>query len=92
MDDAQKQKAIEQGQAITELKRSEGWSILEDRIKAEIDSSVADMRRLEIEGKPLEVIGSEYVSHIKLIDGLSKIFEILEEIESRKAEALENDE
>lgn len=88
MDDAEKNNAIHEGQAITDLKRQEGWQILEKRIRAEIDSSVADMRRLEIEEKSLQDIGSEYVKHSKLIDGLSRIFEIIDEIEDRKAEAI----
>lgn len=90
MTDADKAKAIEEGLAIAELKRQAGYNILVAKIDQRIKRAVAELRRIELQGRSLQDIGAEYVSQVKLIDGLNEVFTIIEDIESRKSEAEED--
>lgn len=90
MTDAEKAKAREEGIAIRELKRQSGWAILERKIDQKVKEATAELRRIELQGRSLQDIGAEYVSQVKLIDGLNQVFEIVNEIEARKEEADED--
>lgn len=88
MDDATRNKAIEEGLAIKELQRQEGWNVLKKHIDVKVRGALADIRRIELEGRNLQDIGAEYVSQVKLIDGLEAVLEIVKDIESRHEEAV----
>jgi len=85
MDD--KERAIEEGLAIKELERQEGWTILVRKIKAESLALFTDMKRIELEGRSLSDIGSEYVSIIQRANGLERVLEIVEKIKEAAAQA-----
>jgi hypothetical protein len=72
-----------EGLAINELKRSEGWQIIERRIREEIASTLTELRRIDLDKRTLESVGSEYISKIERINGLERVLEIVQEIEDR---------
>lgn len=83
----QKEKAIEQGLAIQELERSDGWQIVKAVIEEEQHSTLIDLRRIELEGRSLSDIGSDYIARIQRINGLGRVLEIIEEIKEKHQEA-----
>lgn len=78
---------IEEGLAIQDLIRSDGWKILEAKIKEEIE----DERRaiLEIRGKDIYSTAVEFIEHQKMMQGLERILEIVQEFLTAK-ENVEN--
>lgn len=63
----------EQGRAILELVKMEGWQILKQKIDSKVDQAVVDLRNMEVEGRNLSDVGSECVSLIKLIEGIKVV-------------------
>lgn len=86
MDD--KEKAIEDGLAIQDLERSQGWQIIKARIEEESQATLVDLRRIELEGRSLSDIGSDYISRIQRINGLERVLEIVTEIKEKHEEAI----
>lgn len=82
-----RERATDEGLAIQELKRSEGWPIIESKIKEETQSAVEDLRRISLDGRSLGEVGSEYIALIQKINGLERVLEIVREIEERYQEA-----
>lgn len=82
------EREIEEGIAIAELKRSEGWQVLMGHVQAEIAKCVADQRAIEISGRPLQEIATDYISVTQRINGLNRVLEIANEIEERKERAV----
>jgi len=68
---------IEKGRAIKDTIESDGWKLIEARIKEEIE----DERRaiLEIEGKDIYSTAIEFVEHQKMMQGLERVFDIIKE-------------
>jgi len=87
MTEADREKAIQEGLAIQELQRQLGWKILLDHIQTEVDRAMLEMRNMELQGKSLQDIGVEYVSQVKLIEGLDKVKAIVRDIENRRESA-----
>lgn len=73
----------EEALAIMELEKTEGWQILKERIESEEKSAMRELRRIELEGRSLESIGSDYIANIQRINGLNRVLEIVEEIKER---------
>ena len=68
---------IEEGKAIQDLIRQDGWRLLQAKIKEEIE----DERRalMEINPKSFPELAMEFIGHQKTMRGLERIFEIVEE-------------
>lgn len=85
-----KEKAIEEGLAIQDLERTEGWAIIKAKIVEESQATLADLRRIELEGRSLGDIGSDYIARIQRINGLERVLEIVTEIKEAHQEAARN--
>jgi len=83
-----RQQVITQGRAVQDLVKMEGWAYLKLRIDKEIASTVEELRDIRLEGKTLELIGAEFVEKQKLIDGLSRTQEIINEMAEEMDQAL----
>jgi len=81
------ERKIEEGLAIIELERQEGWNMLVNKIKNESLQLFKDMKRIELEGRSLSDIGSEYVSIIQKANGLERVLTIVEEIKEAYEQA-----
>ena len=68
---------IEEGKAIQDLIRQDGWRLLQEKIKEEIE----DERRalMEINPKSFPELAMEFIGHQKMMKGLERILEIVEE-------------
>ena len=70
---------------MQELKRNEGWVTLTTLLEQEIAQAQEEMRDIETEGRTLHEIGADFVRLQKLIDGLKRpqqlVQELLEEFE-----------
>lgn len=70
---------------MQELKRNEGYVTLMALIDQEIAQAQEEMRDIETEGRTLHEIGADFVRLQKLIDGLKRpqqlVQELLEEFE-----------
>lgn len=79
------EQAIERGRQMQELKRNEGYVTLMALIDQEIAQAQEEMRDIETEGRTLHEIGADFVRLQKLIDGLKRpqqlVQELLEEFE-----------
>lgn len=85
-----KEKAIEDGLAIQDLERTPGWKIIKAKIEEESQATLADLRRIELEGRSLGDIGSDYIARIQRINGLERVLEIVTEIKEAHEEATRN--
>lgn len=70
---------LEQGRAIQELTKSEGWSLLRDRIREEIQQAQEDQANIDGGGDPVTV-GTEFIRLDRLIAGLKRTEEIVTEM------------
>lgn len=86
----EREKAIEEGLAIQELERGQGWQIIKARIAEEAQGTLADLRRIDLEGRALSDIGSDYIARIQRINGLERVLEIVTEIKEKHEEATRN--
>jgi hypothetical protein len=80
----EKELAQEEGLSIIELERSEGWTILSKRIREEMDALVIEQRGIELSGRQLQEIATDYIRITQKLNGLARVFEIVEEIKERK--------
>jgi len=85
--ETEREKIIENGLAIQDLERSLGWQIVKARINEEAQATLVDLRRIELEGRSLSDIGSDYISRIQRINGLERVLEIITEIREKYDEA-----
>jgi hypothetical protein len=85
-----KEKVIEEGLAIQDLERTEGWAIIKAKITEESQATLADLRRIELEGRSLGDIGSDYIARIQRINDLERVLEIVTEIKEAHEEATRN--
>lgn len=83
----EQERKIENGLAIQELERTEGWKLIRSKIEEESQATLADLRRLELEGRSLSDIGSDYIARIQRINGLERVLEIVTEIKEKYEEA-----
>lgn len=83
----EKERTIENGLAIQELERTEGWRIIRQKIEEETQATLADLRRIDLEGRALSDIGSDYIARIQRINGLERVLEIVTEIKEEYEEA-----
>lgn len=83
----EKERTIENGLAIQELERTEGWKVIKQKIEEEAQATLADLRRIDLEGRALSDIGSDYIARIQRINGLERVLEIVTEIKEEYEEA-----
>jgi hypothetical protein len=81
------EKDIEIGRGINEMKSTAGWQTLEKKIREEIKAETDQIRSFEIEKKGLQEIAAEYLQHREKMNGLERIFEIIQEFLTAKEEA-----
>ena len=76
---------IEEGKAIQDLIRQDGWRLLQAKIKEEIE----DERRalMEINPKSFPELAMEFIEHQKMMRGLERVLEIVEEFLTAKENA-----
>ena len=76
---------IEEGKAIQDLIRQDGWRLLQAKIKEEIE----DERRalMEINPKSFPDLAMEFIEHQKMMKGLERVLEIVEEFLTAKENA-----
>lgn len=85
MDD--KEKDIQDGLAVMDLERSEGWNVLRSKIESELKACAEEQRAIETKGRPLQEIATDYISVTQKINGLTRVLEMVEEIKERKETA-----
>lgn len=83
----EKEKDIAEGIAIMDLERSEGWDVLKKRIESELAACIEEQRAIELKGRPLQEIATDYISVTQKINGLTRVFEIVSEIKERKEQS-----
>lgn len=88
----ERERTIENGLAIQELERTEGWAILKARMQEELAGTLADLRRIDLEERSLSDIGSEYIARIQRINGLERFLEIAQEIKEEYEQEINNHE
>ena len=86
----QREKAIEDGLNIIELERQPGWDTLRSKIEEEQRATLEDLRRIDLEGRSLTDIGSDYIARIQRINGLGRVLEIVNEIKEEHDKAIQN--
>ena len=76
---------IEEGKAIQDLIRQDGWRLLQAKIKEELE----DERRalMEINPKSFPDLAMEFIEHQKMMKGLERVLEIVEEFLTAKENA-----
>lgn len=65
---------------IEEMEKTAGWQILSKRLYEEIGVLEGDIQEIVVDKKRPEDIGTEYIIIQKGINGLRRIFEIVEDI------------
>lgn len=78
---------LNQGRAISEMVRMEGWQIYVREIKERIKSEYDEIRNFPIDGKGLQDIASEYIRHRESLNAYEQSLAIVEDFLSRKTEA-----
>ena len=74
---------IEEGKAIQDLIRQDGWRLLQAKIKEEIENERRAL--MEINPKSFPDLAMEFIGHQKMMKGLERILEIVEEFLIHKA-------
>ena len=79
---------LKEGRAIQDLVRSEGWRILEQRIKRELKDEYDLIRDFPIEEKGLQEIAAEYIKHRERLNTFEDVFNFIQEflIDKKNAE------
>jgi len=76
---------IEEGQAILDTIRTDGWRILEAKIKEEIEDERREL--VEVEAKDVYSAAVKFISHQQKMKGLERILEIVGEFLTAKKDA-----
>jgi hypothetical protein len=82
-----KEKTIEDGLAITEMERGAGWQLIVSQLKEEKENLLGELRRIDLDGRSLESIGSDYISRIQRINAIEFVLNLPEDYKARKEEA-----
>lgn len=91
MDEDLKEQRIAAGLAVLELERSSGWAAVRNRIEAEVSQCVEEQRLIEIRGRALQDIATDFISITQKINGLRRVLEIIEEIKEERQQAERNE-
>lgn len=78
---------FENGLAVLEMTRTEGWKWLEARIREELKIEYAELREMDIEGKTAEQIASDYLQHRANANAYEKVLAMVETAIREKDEA-----
>ena len=78
---------LKEGRAIQDLTRSEGWQILDQRIKREIKDEYDLLRNFPIEQKGLQEIAAEYIKHRERLNAFEDVFDFIKEFLTAKENA-----
>lgn len=73
------------GLKIQDLLRTEGWQLLEQQIKQEIEEERVALQ--DLEPKSFPDLAMEFIGHQKMVRGLERIFEIIKEFLKDKDDA-----
>ena len=76
---------IEEGKAIQDLIRQDGWRLLQAKIKEEIENERRAL--MEINPKSFPDLAMEFIEHQKMMKGLERVLEIVEEFLTAKENA-----
>lgn len=76
---------IEEGRAVKDTIETDGWKIIEAKIKEEIEDERIALS--EIEPKSFPDLAMEFIGHQKMMKGLERIFEIIKEFLTAKENA-----
>lgn len=78
---------LNQGRAISEMVRMEGWGIFSGKIKEEIKRERDEIRSFELEGKGLQDIAAEYIRHREILNAYERVLEIIDDFMASKKDA-----
>lgn len=73
----------EEIRSIQDIEKMEGWKLFQNKVDEEIKRELENLRRIEVEGRAIADIGSEYMTIIQKINGLYRAKEIPQEIKER---------
>lgn len=76
---------LENGRKIAEFIQSDGWKLIEAKIKQEIKDERMALK--EVEKKDAFTMLVEFIDHQKTMKGLERIFEIIKEYLTDKEDA-----
>lgn len=81
------EKDLEEGNKIQDLVRSEGWQILEQKIRQAIKDENGMIRNFPIEERALQEIAAEYLDHRANLNAYEKVFDFIQDFLTAKKEA-----
>lgn len=78
---------LEEGRAVGEMVRMEGWQIYAREIRERIKAEYEEIRNFPLDGKGLQDIGAEYIRHREALNAYEQSLAIVDDFLSRKTEA-----
>lgn len=78
---------FENGLAVLEMTRTEGWKRLEAKIREELAIELTELRELDVAGKTAEQIASDYLQHRANANAYEKVLAMVETAVREKDEA-----
>ncbi len=82
-----KEKAIQDGLDITEMERGAGWQLVVSRLSEERARLQAELQDIDLEGRSIESVGSDYISRIQRLKAIDFVLGIPRDYVARKEEA-----
>jgi hypothetical protein len=78
---------LNQGRAISEMVKTEGWDLFSKKIKEEIKIEHDQIRSFDLEGKGLQDIAAEYIRHRESVNAYESVLSIVDDFLAKKVEA-----
>jgi len=75
---------LSQGRMIKEMVATEGWQILEKKIRQEIKDENEEIRKFSIEKRMLQEIAAEYLEHRSNLNAYEKVLGFVQEFLTAK--------
>lgn len=78
---------LEEGRAVSEMVRMDGWQIYAREIRERIKSEYDEIRNFPLEGKGLQEIASEYIRHRESLNAYEQALAVIDDFLTRKTAA-----
>ena len=82
---------IERGRDVQEMETSLGWKAVKDQLEVEISDDEIFLKRIEIDGRRPDEVGAEYIAKVQHVNGLRRVFEIIESMKEDGQREQQND-
>ena len=82
------EKILEDGRSVQDMVQTDGWRILEKRIKREIEDERIALK--EVKKQPAFDMLTDFMEHQKKMEGLEMVFDMVEEFLRDKTDAENN--